>query len=172
MPRLTFFTSFALRAAKALGIPTSNVVSLPTRTTLFTVPRSPFAHKKSQENFWRKEHKRAIKVFDANEDIVDAWLAYLRNQAMGGVGMKAQVFTYRKLGWAAASTKADKKADKQLSGAPSDDASTSAKALDKDDLGLESDRAKVENMAKKLEEEILQGLQEPSTGSNDSSGQK
>ncbi|GAA6013569.1 hypothetical protein JCM11491_002710 [Sporobolomyces phaffii] len=96
---LQFFTSFALRAAKALGLPTSGAVALPTRTSLFTVPRSPFAHKKSQQNFWRKEHKRAIKVWDGNEEIVTAWLAYLRKEALGGVGMKAQTFTYRRVGW-------------------------------------------------------------------------
>ncbi|GAA5896725.1 mitochondrial 37S ribosomal protein uS10m RSM10 [Sporobolomyces salmoneus] len=99
VPDLQFFTSFALRAAKALGLPTSGAVALPTRTSLFTVPRSPFAHKKSQQNFWRKEHKRAIKVWDGNEEIVNAWLAYLRKEALGGVGMKAQVFTYRPVGW-------------------------------------------------------------------------
>lgn len=99
VPDLQFFTSFALRAAKALGLPTSGAVALPTRTSLFTVPRSPFAHKKSQQNFWRKEHKRAIKVWDGNEEIVNAWLAYLRKEAFGGVGMKAQVFTYRPIGW-------------------------------------------------------------------------
>lgn len=92
---LTFFASFAQRAAKALGLPTSGIIALPTKTSLFTVPRSPFAHKKSQENFWRKEHKRAIKVFDGNEQVVEIWLAYLRKEAMGGVGMKAQIFRYR-----------------------------------------------------------------------------
>ncbi|GAA5990578.1 hypothetical protein JCM5350_001042 [Sporobolomyces pararoseus] len=99
IPDLQFFTSFALRSARALGLPTSGAVALPTRTSLFTVPRSPFAHKKSQQNFWRKEHKRAIKVWDGNPQVVDAWLAYLRKEAMGGVGMKAQVFTYSQIGW-------------------------------------------------------------------------
>ncbi|ORY85422.1 ribosomal protein S10 domain-containing protein [Leucosporidium creatinivorum] len=101
LPQLTFFTSFALRSARALGLPTSGAISLPTKTSLFTTPRSPFAHKKSQQNFWRKEHKRAIKVWDGNEEVVTAWLAYLRKEAMGGVGMKAQVFEYREVGWGA-----------------------------------------------------------------------
>lgn len=96
---LTFFTSFALRSARALGLPTSNVISLPTVTSLYTVPRSPFAHKKSQENFWKKEHKRAIKVYDGDGEVVRAWLAYLRKEAMGGVGMKAQLMERREVGW-------------------------------------------------------------------------
>ncbi|KAK4704870.1 small subunit ribosomal protein S10, partial [Phenoliferia sp. Uapishka_3] len=99
LAHLDFFTSFALRSARALGLPTTGAIALPTRTSLYTVPRSPFAHKKSQENFWRKEHRRAIKVFDGEEEVVGAWLAYLRKEAMGGVGMKAQVFTYREVGW-------------------------------------------------------------------------
>lgn len=101
LAQLNFFTAFALRAARALNLPTSGAISLPTRTSLYTVPRSPFAHKKSQENFWRKEHRRAIKVYDGDEEVVTAWLAYLRKEAIGGVGMKAQVFTYREVAWGA-----------------------------------------------------------------------
>ncbi|KAK4054784.1 mitochondrial 37S ribosomal protein rsm10 [Microbotryomycetes sp. JL201] len=99
LDKLTFFTSFALRAARALGLATSGAASLPIKTSLFTVPRSPFAHKKSQQNFWRKEHKRAIKVYDGNEQVVKAWLAFLRKEAMGGVGQKALVFEYKEVGW-------------------------------------------------------------------------
>lgn len=96
---LTFFTNFALRAARALELPTSGATYLPTRVWLRTVVRSPFAHKKSQQNFWRRTHKRAIKVYDGDERIVQAWFAYLAAQAMPGVGMKAQYWTYRPVGW-------------------------------------------------------------------------
>ncbi|KAG0664797.1 hypothetical protein C6P46_000934 [Rhodotorula mucilaginosa] len=96
---LSFFTNFALRSARALGLPTTGAAALPTSTWLRTVPRSPFVHKKSQQNFWRRTHKRAIKVFDGDEEVVQAWLAYLRKEAFPGVGMKAQYFTYRQVGW-------------------------------------------------------------------------
>ncbi|GAA5882392.1 hypothetical protein JCM3774_004295 [Rhodotorula dairenensis] len=96
---LSFFTNFALRSARALGLPTTGAAALPTSTWLRTVPRSPFVHKKSQQNFWRRTHKRAIKVFDGDEHVVQAWLAYLRKEAFPGVGMKAQYFTYRQVGW-------------------------------------------------------------------------
>lgn len=99
LPELTFFTSFALRSARALGLASTGAISLPTKTSLFTTPRSPFAHKKSQQNFWRKEHKRAIKLFDGTPQVVNAWLAFLRKEAMGGVGMKAQIFSYQEVGW-------------------------------------------------------------------------
>ncbi|BEI84263.1 hypothetical protein CcaverHIS002_0408670 [Cutaneotrichosporon cavernicola] len=76
----------AMQAASSLKIPTSGVASLPTKTELTTVIKGPFAHKKSQENFVRKTHKRAIKVFDAERDVLDLWLRYLRKNAMGGRG--------------------------------------------------------------------------------------
>ncbi|KAK4058192.1 mitochondrial 37S ribosomal protein rsm10 [Microbotryomycetes sp. JL221] len=100
LDKLQFFTSFALRAAKALGLSTTGIASLPTKTSLYTVPKSPFAHKKSQQNFWKKQHKRCIKVFDGNQEIVKVWLGFLRKEAMGGVGQKAQLFEYKQVGWA------------------------------------------------------------------------
>ncbi|TFK71389.1 ribosomal protein S10 [Pluteus cervinus] len=86
--QLEFFTHFATHAACALGIPVSRPVMLPTKRTLWTVLRSPFAHKKSQENFERRVHKRGIKAWDADPEVVARWVAYLRQHAMGGVGMR------------------------------------------------------------------------------------
>ena len=85
---LDLFTHFATHAASSLGIPVSRVVTLPTKRTLWTVLRSPHVHKKSQENFERKVHKRAIKAWDADADVVDRWCRYLRQHALGGVGMR------------------------------------------------------------------------------------
>jgi small subunit ribosomal protein S10 len=79
---------FASHAAAALGIPLSGIASLPTRRTLWTVPRGPFAHKKSQENFERRVHVRAIKAFDADAEVVDRWVRYLEAHALPGVGMR------------------------------------------------------------------------------------
>lgn len=93
-------TRIAMHAASSLKIPTSGAASLPTKTELQTVIKSPFAHKKSQENFVRKTHKRAIKVFDADREVVDLWLRYLRRNAMGGVGMKAYLHEYVEFGFA------------------------------------------------------------------------
>lgn len=88
-PRLLdLFTHVATHAASSLGIPISGPVMLPTKRTLWTVIRSPFAHKKSQENFERKVHKRAIKAWDADQEVVERWVKYLRSHAMGGVGMR------------------------------------------------------------------------------------
>ncbi|KAF8808950.1 ribosomal protein S10 [Phlegmacium glaucopus] len=101
IPLLKLFTHFALHAASSLGIPASNVIFLPTQRSLWTVIRSPFAHKKSQENFERRVHKRAIKAWDADPEVVQRWIAYLRKNAMPGVGMKITIWDRVPLGMGA-----------------------------------------------------------------------
>lgn len=96
--QLALFTHFARHAAASLGIPCSGVASLPTKRTLWTVIKGPFAHKKTQENFERRVHKRAIKAWDAHPEVVDLWAAYLRRHAMGGVGMRVVKWTRAPVG--------------------------------------------------------------------------
>lgn len=98
LQELELFTEFARKAAYAIGMPASRAASLPVRTSLWTVPRSPFVHKKSQENFQRKTHARTIKLWDANDHIVDTWLHFLRIHAIPGVGMKAELVRHHALG--------------------------------------------------------------------------
>jgi small subunit ribosomal protein S10 len=95
---LDLFTHFATHAAYSLGIPISRVCYLPTKRTLWTVPRSPFIHKKSQENFERRVHKRMIKAWDADPEVVERWCAYLRHHALGGVGMRVTKWERMPLG--------------------------------------------------------------------------
>ena len=83
------FTHFASHSASALAIPTSRPVALPTQRSLWTVLKGPFAHKKKQENFERKVHKRAIKAWDADPEVVERWVKYLENHTVGGVGIRA-----------------------------------------------------------------------------------
>ncbi|PWN20888.1 ribosomal protein S10 [Microstroma glucosiphilum] len=98
LQNLQFFTDFALRTAYALGIPATRPASPPRQTSLWTVPRGPFVHKKSQENFMRRVSSRVIKVYDANEEVVQKWLYFLRVHEMAGVGMKAEVLKRRPVG--------------------------------------------------------------------------
>ncbi|OBZ73405.1 37S ribosomal protein S10, mitochondrial [Grifola frondosa] len=85
---LDLFAHFTSHAAASLAIPISRTVHLPTQRSLWTVPRSPFVHKKSQENFERKVHKRLIKAWDAHHEVVDLWIKYLEEHAMPGVGIR------------------------------------------------------------------------------------
>ena len=93
-----FFADFAIPAAYYLNLPVSGPVPLPRITERWTVPRSNFVHKKSQENFERITLRRLIQIKDGNPQAVQAWLAFLRKHAFYGVGMKANVWEHESLG--------------------------------------------------------------------------
>ncbi|KAH0538718.1 40S ribosomal protein mrp10 [Glutinoglossum americanum] len=93
-----FFADFALRAAYFLNLPASGPVPLPRITERWTVPRSNFVHKKSQENFERITFRRLIQIQDGHPETVEIWLAFLKKHAYYGVGMKANIWEYDKLG--------------------------------------------------------------------------
>ena len=94
---LEFFCDFALRAAYYLGLPTSGPVPLPRLTERWTVPKSNFIFKKSQENFSRITLRRLIRVMDAHPETVQVWLAFLQKHAYYGIGMKANMWEFSKL---------------------------------------------------------------------------
>ena len=95
---LEFFCDFALRAAYYLGLPAYGPVPLPRMIERWTVPRSSFIFKKSQENFERITLRRLIQIRDGHPDTVQVWLAFLQKHAYYGVGMKANVWEFSKLG--------------------------------------------------------------------------
>lgn len=47
-------------------------IPLPTKTARFTVPRSPFTDKDSQETFELKTHKRLVEIVDPTEKTIDS----------------------------------------------------------------------------------------------------
>ena len=93
-----FFADFALRAAYYLKLSAAGPIPLPRITERWTVPRSNFIHKKSQENFERITLRRLIQIRDGHPETVGIWLAFLRKHAYYGVGMKANVWEHEKLG--------------------------------------------------------------------------
>ncbi|KAH0565798.1 mitochondrial 37S ribosomal protein rsm10 [Trichoglossum hirsutum] len=95
---IEFFADFALRAAYYLNLPASGPVPLPRITERWTVPRSNFIHKKSQENFERITFRRLVKIMDGHPETVEIWLAFLKKHAYYGIGMKANVWEYDRLG--------------------------------------------------------------------------
>ena len=94
-----FFADFALRAAYYLYLPAAGPIPLPRITERWTVPRSNFIFKKSQENFERITLRRLIQIQDGHPETVEIWLAFLRKHGYYGVGMKANVWQHEKLGW-------------------------------------------------------------------------
>lgn len=91
---LEIFADFCLRAAYYLNLPAKGPVPLPKITERWTVPRSNFVHKKSQENFERITMRRLIQIQDGHPETVSIWLAYIQKNQYYGVGMKANVFEH------------------------------------------------------------------------------
>ncbi|XXG96721.1 member of the karyopherin-beta [Hypoxylon texense] len=94
IPNLEFFCDFALRAAYYLNLPAFGPVPLPKIVERWTVPRSHFIFKKSQENFERITRRRLIQIRDGHPETVQIWLAYLQKHAYYGIGMKANVWDF------------------------------------------------------------------------------
>ncbi|KAI9596715.1 ribosomal protein S10 domain-containing protein [Syncephalis fuscata] len=95
---MDFYMDFTRRAAAAFNIPCSGTVYLPTKTEKWTVLRSPFVHKKSQENFERKHHKRLLQLKDANPEVVGRLLGYLQRTCPAGIGIKVTTWEHESLG--------------------------------------------------------------------------
>ena len=101
LSRMDLAVEFARRTAAALDMPCSNVTHLPTRTERQAVPTGPFVHKKSQETYWRKTHKRMLKIWDTDERVVSVWLQYIAEHALPGVEYSAKQFVWRDVGFGA-----------------------------------------------------------------------
>ncbi|KIW71539.1 ribosomal protein S10 [Phialophora macrospora] len=89
---LEFFADFCVRAAYYLSLPCTGPTPLPKKIERWTVLKSNFVHKKSQENFERITMKRLITVYDGAPEVVETWLAFVRRWQFYGVGMKANVW--------------------------------------------------------------------------------
>lgn len=89
---MDFFIDFAIRAAYYLGIPVTGPKPLPTKTEKWTVIKAGFVKAKSKENFQRKTHKRLLKAWDTNPEVLDLWFSVLNKYGIEGVGMKTNVF--------------------------------------------------------------------------------
>lgn len=61
-----------LNTALRTGAKIVGPIPLPTKTTRFTVPRSPFTDKDSQEAFELKTHKRLVKIIEPTDKTIDS----------------------------------------------------------------------------------------------------
>ena len=89
-----FYCRFTRRVCEHLRIPCSNTVRLPTKTQRWTVPKSPFIDKKAQDQFERKHHKRLLKLWDANDAVLDCLVAYMENTMPASVGVRVERLCY------------------------------------------------------------------------------
>lgn len=95
---LESFCDFALRAAYYCGLPAYGPVPLPKIIERWTVPKSSFIFKKSQENFERITRRRLIQIRDGHPQTVQMWLAFLQKHQQAAVGMKANVWEFSSMG--------------------------------------------------------------------------
>ncbi|RMZ87004.1 hypothetical protein DV736_g5774, partial [Chaetothyriales sp. CBS 134916] len=86
-----------MRAAYYLNLAARGPNPLPRRRERWTVLRSNFIFKKSQENFERITHKRLITILDGESSAVETWLAFVRKHQFYGVGMKANIWAWEGL---------------------------------------------------------------------------
>lgn len=111
---LEFFADFAMRAAYYLHLPARGPIPLPRITERWTVPRSNFIFKKSQENFERKTLRRLIQIQDGHPDVVKVWLGYLERRSFYGVGLKANVWEHEALEVGARMDEVGERMDKEM----------------------------------------------------------
>ncbi|KAF2819152.1 30S ribosomal protein-like protein S10 [Ophiobolus disseminans] len=95
--QLLLYADFAVRAAYYMGLPCRGPIPLPRITERWTVPRSHFIFKKSQENFERVTMRRLVQIQDGDADVVKAWLAFVTRNQVPGTGMKANIWEYEGL---------------------------------------------------------------------------
>lgn len=89
---LDFFSDFILRAGFYLGAALTGPKPLPTKRERWTVIKAPFVFAKTKENFERRTHKRLIRVWDTNPEVVDLLLSYITKHSITGVGLKVNFY--------------------------------------------------------------------------------
>ena len=77
-----------VETAQRTGADVSGPVPLPTRIRKYTVIRSPFKHKDSQEHFETRTHKRLIDIFEPTSRTVDT---LMRLQLPSGVDIEIKL---------------------------------------------------------------------------------
>jgi small subunit ribosomal protein S10 len=111
---LELFTDFAMRAAYYLGLAARGPIPLPRIIQRYTVIRSNFVHKKSQENFERVHLRRLIQIQDGDPLAVQCWLGYIQRKQYHGVGMKANLYEQEALGVGARMDEQAQKVDESM----------------------------------------------------------
>jgi len=93
-----FMADFCVRAAYHFGLPCTGPTPLPRKIERWTMVRSPFIFKKSQENFERRTYSRLVTIKDGNPDVVEMWISYCVKNQFHGTGMKLNLFTHDYVG--------------------------------------------------------------------------
>lgn len=88
-----FISEFLMRAAFYLGIPARGPTPMPRQIKRWTVIRSPFVHAKSKENWERRTWRQQIKLYDANPEVIEIFLAIASKHRLASTGVHARTYT-------------------------------------------------------------------------------
>ncbi|KAJ0386620.1 hypothetical protein COL922a_004013 [Colletotrichum nupharicola] len=104
-PSTRFLATGAPIAEESIDTPIDQIPSAEARERVSTTRKAlpnpqqgSFIFKKSQENFERITLRRLIQIRDGNPETVQLWLAFLQKHAYYGIGMKANIWDFGKLG--------------------------------------------------------------------------
>ncbi|KAJ0274468.1 hypothetical protein CBS470a_011766 [Colletotrichum nupharicola] len=104
-PLTRFLATGAPIAEESIDTPIDQIPSAEARERVSTTRKAlpnpqqgSFIFKKSQENFERITLRRLIQIRDGNPETVQLWLAFLQKHAYYGIGMKANIWDFGKLG--------------------------------------------------------------------------
>ncbi|KAL2315465.1 37S ribosomal protein S10, mitochondrial [Schizosaccharomyces pombe] len=96
-PKLDTFTDFICRTAYYMKIPIKGPRPLPNKVESWTLLRSPFIHKSSQENFERITHSRLIQLYSVNPVTLETFFSYLRKCNMWDLKLQAKAYEYESI---------------------------------------------------------------------------
>ncbi|EEB05836.1 mitochondrial 37S ribosomal protein RSM10 [Schizosaccharomyces japonicus yFS275] len=97
LSKLEFFADFAVRCAYYMNIPVRGPTPLPKKIQRWTLVRSPFVHKASQENFERITYSRLLRLFNVNSETLEVLLGYLNTSIVPTISMDVTVYEHEKL---------------------------------------------------------------------------
>ncbi|ORY39350.1 hypothetical protein BCR33DRAFT_650985, partial [Rhizoclosmatium globosum] len=83
-----FLAYYARHAAHKRNMPTNEVIHLPTLMKKWHVTKGPFVYDKSKEVFEQKTFRRAIQVFNADQETVTDWYTHINKNLPAGINMR------------------------------------------------------------------------------------
>jgi small subunit ribosomal protein S10 len=96
---LDFFSYFAKYSATALQMPTGNIEKPQPDIKRIRINKSPFVHGKSREVYDYKTYRYSIDVFNADEEVVERWIYYLKEHAPPGIRLIVDKWETREIGY-------------------------------------------------------------------------
>eukprot|EP00835_Amoeboradix_gromovi_P000390 NODE_13_length_42895_cov_0.518413.p20 type:complete len:162 gc:universal NODE_13_length_42895_cov_0.518413:35337-35822(+) len=92
--KLRFYSDFSKGACDAFNATTSGIIHLPRKMKYYTVLKSVFKYKQSQETFESRTYRRMIKVYNTHPETLKKLLFYINDNSVDGVKVKTNQYFY------------------------------------------------------------------------------